>query len=76
MRGGLNPRCDEATQAKGVEVRLYEPLLAEDSFFHSEVVRDLDEFKRRSDIIVANRRTPAITDVAGKVYARDLFGSD
>ena len=62
-------------KAKGVEVLLHEPLLAEDSFFHSEVVRDLDEFKRRSDVIVANRRTPYITDVSDKVYTRDLFGS-
>ena len=59
-------------KAKGVEVLLYEPLLAEDSFFHSEVVRDLDEFKRRSDVIVANRRTPDITDVSDKVYARPV----
>jgi len=45
-------------------------------FFHPEVVRDLDEFKRRSDVIVADRRTPDITHVADKVYTCDLFGSD
>jgi len=63
-------------KAKGVEVLLYEPLLTEDSFFHTEVVRDLDEFKERCDLIVANRRTPDIADIEDKVYTRDLFGSD
>jgi UDPglucose 6-dehydrogenase len=63
-------------KAKGVEVLLYEPLLTEDLFFHTEVVRDLDEFKERCDVIVANRRTQDIADVEDKVYTRDLFGSD
>ncbi len=63
-------------KAKGIEVILYEPLLAEDRFYRSEVVRDLDEFKRRSDLIVANRATRALADVADKVYTRDLFGND
>src|SRR5665647_1547642 len=61
-------------KAKGVEVLLYEPLLTEDLFFHTEVVRDLDEFKQRCDVIVANRRTQDIADVEDKVYTRDLFG--
>jgi UDPglucose 6-dehydrogenase len=63
-------------KAKGVEVLLYEPLLTEDFFFHTEVVRDLDEFKERCDVIAANRRTHDIADVEDKVYTRDLFGSD
>lgn len=63
-------------KAKGVEVLLYEPLLTVDLFFHSEVVRDLDEFKERCDVIVANRRTQDIADVEHKVYTRDLFGGD
>ena len=63
-------------KAKGVEVVVYEPSLAEDTFFHSRVIRDLDEFKRVSDVIVANRRTDVLDDVAGKVYTRDIYGRD
>jgi UDPglucose 6-dehydrogenase len=63
-------------KANGVEVLLYEPILAEDLFFHTEVVRDLDEFKERCDVIVANQRTQDIVDVEDKVYTCDLFGSD
>lgn len=63
-------------KAKGIEVVVYEPALETDEFFRSEVVRDLDEFKRRSDVIVSNRRTPDLADVADKVYTRDIYGRD
>ncbi|WP_159793744.1 nucleotide sugar dehydrogenase [Puerhibacterium puerhi] len=63
-------------KAKGVEVVVYEPTLEQDEFFGSEVVRDLEDFKRRSDVIVANRRAEALADVEEKVYTRDIYGRD
>ncbi|MBJ2152210.1 nucleotide sugar dehydrogenase [Paracoccus sp. IB05] len=63
-------------KAKGIEVVVYEPALTEDSFFGSRVIRDLGAFKAASDLILANRRTADLEDVAGKVFTRDLFGAD
>ncbi len=63
-------------KAKGIEVVIYEPVLHEKEFFHSRVIRDLDEFKKISDVIVANRLSENILDVKEKVYTRDIFNSD
>lgn len=63
-------------KAKGIEVIVYEPAMTEDEFYGSHVSRDLQDFKQRSDTIIANRRDPTLADVAHKVFSRDLSGED
>lgn len=63
-------------KAKGIEVIVYEPELKEGDFFRSRVINDLEQFKKQADVIVANRITDDIRDVAAKIYSRDLFGND
>lgn len=63
-------------KAKGIEVIVYEPVLEEESFFRSEVIKDLNEFKQRADVVLANRVTEDINDIRDKIYTRDLFGQD
>ncbi|CAC9575687.1 UDP-glucose 6-dehydrogenase (EC 1.1.1.22) [uncultured Gammaproteobacteria bacterium] len=63
-------------KAKGIKVVIYEPVLQEREFFHSKVIKNLGEFKKMSDVVVANRMVDELQDVKNKVYTRDLFGSD
>lgn len=63
-------------KAKGIKVLIYEPALSATHFYHSEVIKDLNEFKNNVDIIVANRLSDELNDVLDKVYTRDLFGKD
>lgn len=63
-------------KVKGIEVVVYEPTLKEDNFFNSRVIKDLDEFKNISDVILVNRNDNILDDVKDKIYTRDLFSRD
>jgi len=63
-------------KAKGIEVIIYEPNLEEEDFFNSKIIKNLEEFKKLSDVIVANRVSENLSDVKEKIYTRDIFGSD
>ncbi|NBL00162.1 MAG: UDP-glucose 6-dehydrogenase, partial [Erysipelotrichia bacterium] len=63
-------------KAKGIEVVVYEPSIKEESFYHSAVMKNVDDFKASCDVIIANRMSKEIEDIREKVYTRDIFNSD
>jgi len=63
-------------KAKGIEIVIYEPVFQEEEFYNSKVIKDLDEFKKISDVIIANRVSDDLSGVEDKVFTRDIFNSD